>query len=288
MHLEQELRSAYRSRRILNRPASGITRPWIGIETRQPHEGYFWDGLTRPVGSASGTEVVYQVTLSGEGAYRDGKKTRPVPPGTAFAAYIPSDHAYFLPPESPGPWTFFWMMIEHPYVVERLRLLSQRRGDVVTLTATELSASVALFKMTCEGRLDEIGQEQALFDWLFELERSGQAQTEGSAGQLLAMLVTYTRDNLHRSFGIEELADQYGMSRGHFTRKFRSLTGQSPAAVVLSTRLGKVTDLLADSDLTLREIALRTGFADANHLGKVFKRKRGLTPGQFRQSRRPH
>jgi transcriptional regulator GlxA family with amidase domain len=171
-------------------------------------------------------------------------------------------------------------------VVERLFLLTRRRGAVVRITEAELTASVDLFKMTCEGRLDEIGQEQALFNWLFELERSAQAQAAGSGDQFLEKLVKYTRENLHRSFGIEELADQYGMSRSHFTRKFRSLTGQSPAAVVLSTRLGKVTDLLADSDLTLGEIARKTGFADANHLGKIFKRKRGLTPGQFRNSRR--
>jgi transcriptional regulator GlxA family with amidase domain len=229
---------------------------------------------------------VYQVTLDGDGCYEAGGRRWSVPPGSAFTACIPSAHTYFLPPEAPGPWTFFWMMIEHPYIVDRLRRLAGRRGAVVTITETELTASVNLFKTTCEGRLDETGQEQALFNWLFDLERSAQTQTEGSGDQFLEKVIRYTRENLHRSFGIEELANQHGMSRSHFTRRFRRLTGQSPAAVVLSTRLGKVTDLLADSDLTLREIAEKTGFADANHLGKIFKRKRGLTPGQFRNSRR--
>lgn len=286
--LKSYVTGIYNLRKILSSICEGPGRIWIGLETRYPGEPYRFDGLKRPIASPSGREVIFQYTLSGEGRYTEDTREWTVPQGSAFFACIPSAHVYRMPETGTRPWTFFFMIIEHPYVTRRLAELNRRRGPVVPLTKPETTASVDLFKATCESRFtDDIDQEQALIDWWMTLERAARRTTASPGQRLLAEVEAYTRDNLERSFGIEELATSWRMSRSHFSHHFKRLTGRSPASVVLNTRIAEATRLLADSTDTLAAIAAATGFADANHFGKTFRRIRGLTPGQFRQTRGP-
>jgi AraC-like DNA-binding protein len=228
---------------------------------------------------------VVQVTLAGEGRYSEGGREWRLTPGMAFFACVPSEHVYWMPRHAPQPWTFYWMVVEHPYVTQRLRSLNDQRGAVRELTAEEHAATENLFRLACSGGLDEVEQEQAILNWWLELERANRRRSATPAQELLREVRDYARANLQRSFGVEQLASHRGMSRSHFTHHFRRLTGRTPAAVVLEVRMSEVLQRLADSRMTLAEIAVATGFGDATQLSKVFKRVRGITPGQFRRSR---
>jgi transcriptional regulator GlxA family with amidase domain len=48
-------------------------------------------------------------------------------------------------------------------------------------------------------------------------------------------------------------------------------------------RLEQASLLLVQTDQTIAEIAASTGFCDASHLGRAFRRSHGLTPSQIRQ-----
>src|SRR3569833_1953528 len=89
-----------------------------GVETRTDPSDYRRDGMKRG-GDPAYPFVVVQCTLDGWGAYEGGGKVNRIGLGDAFFAIVPSEHAYFLPRESPT-WTFFYLIIRHPYVVSRL------------------------------------------------------------------------------------------------------------------------------------------------------------------------
>jgi AraC-like DNA-binding protein len=286
-NLEVELRRAYERRRVRYPSKEGNGAVWVGLETRHPGEGYFWDGLARPVGSRHGREVVIQCTLSGEGRYAAGGREWRVPPGAAFFATVPSAHRYWMPETAAEPWTYFWMIVEHPYVVSRLEKLVERRGAVVELSDEARAAMAAFFKASCAGRYpNDLEQEAAVLDWWLAQERAACRESNSPGARLAAGVEAFALERLARPFSVEELAARWGMSRSQFTHHFRRLTGGSPAARVLAVRLAEVARRLIESDETLARIAQSCGFADANHLGKVFKRERGLTPGEFRRSRR--
>ena len=100
---------------------------------------------------------------------------------------------------------------------------------------------------------------------------------------MLGEVRRYTLRNLERSLEIGELAEQHGMSRSNYSHKFKSVTGFSPASYVQTVRLEEAAHRLMRSDLKLEAIALQTGFADANHFCKVFRRRFHLSPGEFRR-----
>ena len=75
------------------------------------------------------------------------------------------------------------------------------------------------------------------------------------------------------------------MSRYHFLRMFRRLTGQTPHRYVLATRLRQVTRRLLTTSDRIIDIATAAGFGDISNFNAVFSQAFGASPTAFRQRR---
>lgn len=82
-----------------------------------------------------------------------------------------------------------------------------------------------------------------------------------------------------------DLAALAGLSRSSFSLRFKSLCGMSPARYIARRRLESARVLLCNPELKLEAVAAATGFHDAFHLSKCFKRFAGVSPREFRRSR---
>lgn len=91
----------------------------------------------------------------------------------------------------------------------------------------------------------------------------------------------------HMSDGIKisDIAKECGMSYSYFAKKFLSVYGQTCKEYIESMRLFKVEEFLIFTDFDLNYISQETGFSDCSHMIKSFKRKKGVTPKQFRMQR---
>ncbi len=87
---------------------------------------------------------------------------------------------------------------------------------------------------------------------------------------------------LETKIGITELASNFGLSTSHFFRKFRKSFGMSPQAYIMRRRLSLAQDLLAKTNITMVDIALKAGFSDQSHFSRNFHRFIGLPPRVFR------
>jgi AraC-like DNA-binding protein len=262
-----------------------------GCETRTVPSEYRLDGLKRGE-SRKHPRITFQATLSGCGVMEQGGRRWKVEPGQAFFAVMPSAHVYYLPEDSPE-WTFYWFHFGHPYIVQRIAALARRHPPVfeVNRTSSFLRQNLAMFERICRQRFDdEFDEEEALFEWLFSFERHlhSLAYPHAERQELLEQVREYTLANLSRSFGVEEIAARAGLSRSHYCHQFRDATGLTPAAYVTEVRLAEARTQLRKSQAPLKEIAAAAGFADANHLCKVFRRHYHLSPGAYRgQFKRP-
>jgi LacI family transcriptional regulator len=94
--------------------------------------------------------------------------------------------------------------------------------------------------------------------------------------------VRIIRERLHEPPSVEELARASGVSRRYLERHFRSALGRSPLEELLRYRLSQVQLLLAETNLTISEIAHRCGFDEAKALHRSFRSAFGQTPNQYR------
>jgi AraC-like DNA-binding protein len=88
-----------------------------------------------------------------------------------------------------------------------------------------------------------------------------------------------------RPLELKEMAAVAGMSKYHFLRVFRRLTGVTPHQYLIGARLRRAALALASSRRPVIAIALDSGFGDLSTFNKTFRAAFGLTPTQYRASR---
>jgi LacI family transcriptional regulator len=100
----------------------------------------------------------------------------------------------------------------------------------------------------------------------------------------IAAALKHIREHACDGLDVESLLRAIPLSRSVLERRFSQILGISPKAEILRVRLERVCRLLAESDLSLSEVAHKTGFEHPEYMSRLFKKKMGTTPGEFRKS----
>lgn len=85
---------------------------------------------------------------------------------------------------------------------------------------------------------------------------------------------------------LQELAQRLALSPVQLTRRFREAFQETPSGYLKRVRLKKAQNLLADSNLTLNQIAERCGYENGFYLSRVFSKTLGISPSEYRRRHR--
>lgn len=108
-------------------------------------------------------------------------------------------------------------------------------------------------------------------------------QKSGGDRLICAALETMQAE-LEQPLPIEDLADRHGISSRQLQRRFMDLTGETPLAVYRNLRLERAHQLISLTSMSLREIAIATGFGATSNLTRWFKTVYKKTPCTLRQT----
>ena len=97
------------------------------------------------------------------------------------------------------------------------------------------------------------------------------------------VLEQYIRDNLDKSLSVSLLCSEYHLSRSELYSIFKEYFDATPAEYVKECRVEKACELLRSTRLPVCEIAEQCGIPDYNYFSKIFKRKLGMSPREFRK-----
>jgi len=107
-------------------------------------------------------------------------------------------------------------------------------------------------------------------------------QTPSLDHKRLKRVTDYIDAHLANELSLAVLAAEACLSPFHFSRLFSDATGVSPHRYVIDRRVEAAKADLALDRSTLVEIALDLGFGSQDNFSRVFRKKTGLTPGQYR------
>ena len=97
--------------------------------------------------------------------------------------------------------------------------------------------------------------------------------------------IGYLEHHLDESVSLDTLVHLSGLSPSTLNRAFQRAVGLSPLSYHLRLRSRRAGDMLRSTDLSVTEIAYRTGFSDANYFARQFRKAMGLSPRAYRSKR---
>ena len=138
--------------------------------------------------------------------------------------------------------------------------------------------------------LAEIRDDEALAAWLrATLEHvfsTIERQHDFTPPLLLGRALEFMRQHLGRDISRDEVARHAGLSPGHFSRLLKERTGRSFTELLRQCRLDLACELLGQADTPIAAVASACGFCDQAYFTHVFHDVKGVTPKQYRDTRR--
>lgn len=112
------------------------------------------------------------------------------------------------------------------------------------------------------------------------------ADTEPILHPKTQAVVRYLNDNYQKGFTLPGVAEAFRISPHYLSRLFKQTTGFTFSDYLNLLRVKEAQRLLRESDDSITDIAMRAGFSNFSHFGKVFKRTVNASPRQYRQQYR--
>lgn len=108
------------------------------------------------------------------------------------------------------------------------------------------------------------------------------ASHKGHGMALVEDLKAYLLQHVDEDIALDQLVEQFRISRRHITRLFRDRTGVSIGEFQALARIDKARQLLTETDLPVGEIAFRVGFDSGAALARAMRRATGRSPSEIR------
>lgn len=243
----------------------------------------------------NGLEVaLIQHTLSGRGKVSYQDRELLAEPGQTLLLCYPHEHRQWV--EEGERWEYFYIALGGHEAVRGIREIVDRAGPL--LKFAEDSPALVRVAEACmaavEGKLDSPYRASELaYGIVMGLLSENAAHSEKAPGKhttsnvpaFIPAVEEFCRLNFARPIGVDDMARVANMSRFHFSRVFEKARGTPPGRYLARLRLEEAMRLVSAGGTTVKEVAHRCGYGDANYFCKVFRKSFGVSPGAFRSSR---
>lgn len=212
-----------------------------------------------------------------------------VRPGDLIFLPKGTTHAYWADDEN--PWTVYWVHFTgrqiHEYIDE---LLAQPSPHLLSVGVRDELIQSFKSLLTFSARDNDfrvfIYSANVLKQMLTFLSFAINTFSPGkeTSGRLnMAAVHQYFEQQIDTFLDLDRISSHFYMSKYHFAKTYKSLTGQSPISAFIHQKMKKAKHLLDSTDLSVKQIGAELGYPDPYYFSRVFKKSMGMSPKHFRE-----
>ncbi|MET1080793.1 MAG: AraC family transcriptional regulator [Pseudomonas sp.] len=192
-------------------------------------------------------------------------------------------HAYGADPDS--PWTLYWVHFAGTLCDVLLQPLGRGPRWRIGVLPRLLAEFDALLGVRRQGLslphfIHAALQLQTLLASLAVLPVRAQLKSGRSLDVQAVQAVM--RAHLHGALNLDQLAAQFNLSRFHFAKTYRDLTGQAPIQAFIQLKMAHACRLLDEGGQAVRQVAEQLGYEDVYYFSRLFRQVVGMAPSHYR------
>ncbi|MCD7815114.1 MAG: helix-turn-helix domain-containing protein [Lachnospiraceae bacterium] len=254
-----------------------------GIE--KCHPGYFF-------ATADRSGYHFHVVLSGQGTLEVEGNASTVRAGQIFVTKPMERTRYQADMET--PWTYCWVTFGGEKAIYYLKQAGLRTGVNIRDCRTNPSNFLELISKLMEKPELQLSSDLwrlgILYQFLGLAVKTGTPDKENHNQEYdpdtyVKHGMEYIRHNF-ASMKIGDVPRSIGIDRSYFTKLFSKKIGVSPREYLILVRMREGARLLSDTDLSVEEIALRTGYGSLQAFSRIFKQNYQCAPVDYRRTPR--
>ena len=166
----------------------------------------------------------------------------------------------------------------HQELVSQLQVISGKMKEIYLSAAPNRELRCCMLLMEFMLTLDQHREEFAS-----EIKNGNPYSYTDTATHRMIMVTDYIKNNLTADdLSQSAMARLAGVNKDYFSRIFHSITGMNYNRWLNTVRLEKATELLADPDMSLTEVAMHSGFHSISSFNRVFREDKGMSPREYR------
>lgn len=108
--------------------------------------------------------------------------------------------------------------------------------------------------------------------------------TDSAESRRVQKVISYLQTNYQEEVRLNDVANYIGMSEAAFSRFMKKRTGRNFIEYLNDLRLGIASRQLVNSSKSIAEISFESGFNNISNFNRLFKKRKGVTPKEFRDN----
>lgn len=249
--------------------------------------GYYPTAVAHRMRRTEHTNHLLIYCTTGKGKVTVGNRSWPVGAGDIVLLPPGRSHAYGTSPDD--PWTIYWVHYggkrsEHYTALFEL----ERPVATIGIHTSLITDFEALFALRQGGfsRRDLLHIACQLKQTLTGFAATLNRQTAHKGHRIdIEEVHRLMLQHIDRQFDLAALAQEASLSKYHFARKFKALTGHSPIQHFIHLKMQHACRLLDTTSDSVKKIASAVGYSDPYYFSRLFRQVVGSSPKRYRESR---
>lgn len=195
--------------------------------------------------------------------------------------------------DNKNPWTVYWVHFTGENAAEYAPV-TDKVIQVLPAHNARIEERIVLFKEILQNIHDYFNAEKVVYANIclkqfltsvkyMDVYRSVKKESDND---LLNKLISYLKNNVHKTILIDEMAEACNCSKSNIYKLFKTHLNSAPQEFFIHLKIEKARKYLINTRLKVKEISHKLGYDDPYYFSRIFTRHVGLSPAKYRKEER--